>query len=381
MASTAQKIDPIANSVQQAQFDARSLTPVQKAAIIIALLGPQNAKPLIRSIEERHMRAFVEALQNLSLVPRPVLLATIADFVSHMNAREGAFRGGQKKARELAESLLDSDRVSRLFSSDAMSNMEPTRTSEIWEKLANEKSSKIAEYLDTQRPEMVNIVLSNLSPAKAGEILAEMDVEKAKAGGYLMAEGSNADDETLAAIAEVIELELLSEGGGEENGNAASFMAEVMGVLPRGRRDKLMNTIEEKNPAQAERIRKGLLTFEDLPRRLPKSAIPMIFRDMDAKTLTQALKSGEESDPMVTGFLYGNISQRMAEQFKSDVEGMSNLTEKDGEAAIIALMGYITGLERDGAIVFIEVSDAAPSMADFEMDINPEVGADDGGDE
>ena len=94
---------------------AGNLSQVQKGAIIIAMLGPENAKPIIEAIDDRQMRAFVKAMQGLNLVPRPVLLATVADFIADMKQRSGGLRGGEKQARELAESLLDDERVSKLF--------------------------------------------------------------------------------------------------------------------------------------------------------------------------------------------------------------------------------------------------------------------------
>lgn len=357
-------------AVLKAQQDAGNLSRMQKAAIIIALLGAENAKPLIESIEERHMRSFVQAMQTLQLVPRPVLLATVADFITNMNARNGSFRGGEEQARQLATELLDTERANRLFSAPILS-AEGNSTDAIWDKLAEEKPDVIADYLNTKRPEVTNIILSNLSPIKAGEILGEMSDEAAEAAGHMMAEGSDADDITKAAIAEVVEIEFMAEGSVDENAEAASFMSDVMGVLPRNRRDRLMDIIEESNPEQAERIRRGLLTFEDLPVRLPKTAIPMIFRDMDNKTLLQALKAGEGSEPMTTGFLFGNISQRMAEQYKEDMAALPSMTEKEGEGAIIALMAFISGLERAGTIAYIEVADDSDtSMAAFEMDLD-----------
>ncbi len=358
-------------SVAQAQRDANNLSRMQKAAIIIALLGAEDAKPLINAIEERHMRAFVTAMQSINLVPRNVILATVADFVADMSARNGSFRGGEKKARELAASLLDTDRANKLFKSAPPVISGNDKVAKIWEKLGEKSAADIADYLNTQRPEVINIVLSNLSPAKAGEILGELSDDAAETGGYLMAEGSGADADTLAAIAEVIEIEMLTEEVGEENTDSASFMSDVMGVLPRGRRDRLMEIIEEKNPEQAERIRRGMLTFEDLPTRLPKTAIPIIFRDMDNKLLLQALKAGDESDPMTVGFLYGNISQRMAEQYKEDVGALGAMSEKEGEAAVISLMTFISSLEKAGTIAYIEATEET-SMADFEMDMNLE---------
>ena len=106
-----------------------------------------------------------------------------------------------------------------------------------------------------------------------------------------------------------------------------------------------------------DKIKRGLLTFEDLPKRLPKTAVPLIFRDMDPKELLAALKSGQEIEPDTVEFLFANISQRMAEQYKEQVEDLGALSGKEVDAAIIALMSFISRREKSGAIIYIDIEE------------------------
>ena len=47
----------------------RPLTPPEKAAVIIALLGAESAGPIVEKIEDKHMRTFMYALENLQQLP------------------------------------------------------------------------------------------------------------------------------------------------------------------------------------------------------------------------------------------------------------------------------------------------------------------------
>ena len=54
----------------------------EKAAVILALLGPENASPVVEKIKDEHLRAFIHTLENLKLIPRESLLSAVADFFS-----------------------------------------------------------------------------------------------------------------------------------------------------------------------------------------------------------------------------------------------------------------------------------------------------------
>jgi len=353
------QINQGAANLRDISNSAISYNYAQKGAIIVALLGADAAKPIVEAIEDRHLRNFVAAMQSIELVPHDVLLATIADFVTHMKKQTGGLRGGEKQARELATSLLSSERALRLFGNAADTvNDAPTNIStDVWDRLQTLPIDHLVNYLNPQRTELISIVLSKLGPLKAGEIFAELPDRRAGDVAQHMSSGGEADPDIISAISELIRIELLEKPAENTGEKSANFMTEVMGVLPKKRREALMDIITTENPETANIIRRGLLTFEDLPKRLPKTAIPIVFRDMEAAELLTALKAGVEAAPDTTDFLYANISQRMAEQYKEQVDDLPALSEKDADSAIITLMSFISKKEKSGAIAYIDIAE------------------------
>ncbi len=335
---------------------ANTYNKAQKGAIIVTLLGADTARPIVEAIEDKHLRNFVDAMGSIDLVPREILLSTIADFVTEMKKKSGALRGGEKHARELVTDLLSSERAQRLLG-NALNNAETNDEFDVWGSVQALPTIRIVNFLNTQRAELVAIVLSKLSPIKAGEIFAELPDALAGTVAQQMSSGMNTDPDIVMAAGELIRIELVDKPREDTQEQSASFMTEVMGVLPKKRRESLMDIIKKKDPKTADIIRRGLLTFEDLPKRLPKTAIPIIFRDMDADELLAALKAGVEDAPTTTDFLYANISQRMAEQYKEQVDDLPTLNEKEADSAIITLMGFISKKEKSGAIAYIDIGD------------------------
>lgn len=326
----------------------------EKAAIIISLLGPENAGPIVEKIEDRQLRSFMSALENLSQIPRENMLAVVADFISELKTRQGGFRGGHETAKELVKSMFPEDRVTRLFGTPPPPPRPKTTADVVWGEIGSRDATEVAKYLATQRPAVVSIALAQLAPEKAGEIISELPEDISIECVSSMSKAAGTDERTIEAIAELIQMEFLSDEHVDTEGESIAFVGEVLGILPRDRRDKMLETLEKTNPAQAAKVRASMLTFEDLTTKLPASAIAMIFRDFDQVKLVRMLKAGKEQTPEVVEFFFSNITQRMAGQFQEQVDDLKSLSQKQGDNAISSLMSFISKLEKEGRITLLK---------------------------
>ena len=332
------------------------LSGPEKAAIILALLGADNAGPVVEKIQDKQLRSFMNALENLKLIPRESMLATVAEFIAELSERRGSIRGGPEAARELAGSLFAEERVGLLFGGPAQSSAPITSTDTVWFELKKRKDVEIAKYLSSKKSEVVSIILSQLSTDRAGAILTELPEELSVTCVRQLSRDTTINERTIDAVAELVQIEFLSaepEGSGP---SSVAFVTEILGILPRERRDAMLESLEKSDPEQAERIRKGMMTFEDLPKRLPKTAVPILFRDFDQDKLLIALKAGGEQEPATVEFFFANISQRMAGQYKEQIEESKAISQKEGDSAISSLMGFISQLEKNGRITLIKVA-------------------------
>ncbi len=330
------------------------LSGPQKAAIVIALLGREFAGPVVEKIGDRHLKVFLSAYENMKLVPRPILLHAVEDFIANLEIVSSSLKCGQKEARGLAEEILDEKRMEKLFGNAQILEEPAEEETTVWHTLAQRKSDEIAAYLEKQRPQVSAIVLSKLPSGKAGEVLGEINDEAStKIVNYLTRPGK-VDPMTLSTIGKVIDTEFLSvEGGGEKQDNPLKSVGKIFSVLPTAKRDALIEFLTEKDEAVAEQVKKGIVTFEDLPQRLPRNAVPIIFREADTVQLLKALKMGQGNAPESLEFLFANISQRMADQFKEQLEDLAEISQKEGEAAQSVFMATVSRLEKEGRLSLI----------------------------
>ena len=332
---------------------ASPLKAPEKAAVIIGLLGAEYAAPIVEKIKDHHLRRFMKALGGLHDIPRETMLGAVAEFITELNQKKGGFKGGPKTVETFMESLFDADRVAQLFG-------KPTAVStgggadKVWADMKTKPATDLTAFLSEQRPEVVSLILAELTPIESGEILSELPEELSVACVRQLARGITPNTETIEAVAEFVRTEFLEADMSDPGKEAALFVSDVLGVLPRDRRDTMLDILTENDPENAKRIRDAMLTFEDLPTRLPSSAIPILFKDMPVEKLQDALKAGGAQSPDTVEYLYANISQRMAGQFKEQVEELPDLTDKQADKAISSLMVFIGQLEKQGRVTLIK---------------------------
>lgn len=340
----------------------KPLNAPEKAAVVIGLLGPDYAAPIVEKIEDRHLRRFIDALSALKDIPREVMLSSVAEFITTLNHRKEGFQGGPKAVETFMESLFEPARMAQVLG-DGPANRKKLTPEEVWAAMKTRKSAELTEFLSQQRAEVVSLILSQLTPVEGGEIVGELPEELSVACVRHMTRGVTADTQTIDAIAEFVRTEFLEADTSDPTEEAALFVSDVLGVLPRVRRETIMDILSKNDPENAERIRAAMLTFEDLPKRLPTSAIPILFKDMDIKKLQMALKGGGAQSPDTIDYLYANISQRMAGQFKEQVEELVALTDKQADKAISNLMIFIGQLEKQGRIKLIKPEQSSENNA------------------
>ena len=327
-----------------------ALSSPQKAAVILVSLGPASSQEIVSKIDDKYMRSFIAALESLKEVPRETLLSAIAEFITTLDRKRGTLRAGPGRAREMAESILDSDRVSRILGAKPKLKNGGDPSELIWTELAKRPIEEISDFITQQRNEVVVLILRELPIDVAGEVLGEIEDELSAIYVSQLSKETVATKRARQAVARFVEEQFLNVKQGGSDDRALEYVSDLLGTVSKEKRDSVLSKMEKTNPEQAEKIRQGMLTFEELPARLPPSAIAIIFRELDKKTIMQALKTGGEYASETTEFLLGNISQRMADTLREEIEEMEVYSQKEGDRAVAALMGFIGKLEREGRV-------------------------------
>ena len=124
-------------------------------------------------------------------------------------------------------------------------------------------------------------------------------------------------------------------------------VVDILNTVDRGTEKHIMETLEVEEPELADEIRKKMFVFEDIL-LLDDRAIQRVLRDVDNNDLAIACKGSTEE---VQNAIFSNMSKRLAEMIKEDMEFMGPVRMKDVEEAQQKIVNIIRKLEDSAEIV------------------------------
>ena len=209
-------------------------------------------------------------------------------------------------------------------------------------------AGQILNFIQNEHPQTIALILSYLEPQQSGQILSELpqEVQADVAKRIALMEGTS--PEIINEVEHVLEQKLSStvvndytQTGGIE------AVVEVLNGVDRATERTILDALEVQDPELAEEIKKRMFVFEDIV-TLDGRAIQRVIRDVENEDLMLALKVASEE---VKSILFKNMSQRMAETFKEEMEYMGPVRLRDVEEAQTRIVSVIRRLEDAGEIV------------------------------
>ena len=325
------------------------VTKAQKAAIILASLSAESAKAIVDDISDGQLRAFAKAFSELKTVPPQLLQAIAEEFVSEVQQSTTDLEGGVDEARRVLGELTEEERVNRVLSELAGGG-----TGSVWSRIGDVDDKTIAEYVQAERKPVAATILSKLNIEKAASVLTHAEADFSKDILLEMAKKSPPSEEAVEAIALAVEEDLLKPLANQPaSGNAGAVVGEIINFLPAAKRDAFLEYLQETDKEVGAEARKSVITFEELHERIPESAVPALMREIEHSVLLTALRYGEKDAKETVEFLLGNISKRMAEQYRDEIGELDEVKAKAGEDAQRAFVSMLRQMTQTGDVELI----------------------------
>ena len=200
-----------------------------------------------------------------------------------------------------------------------------------------------------ERPQTIALVLSYVDADKAAGVLSQLDEKKQ----IQVVESIAKLDSVSPAAIKIVEAEMhnrfsniMTDTNIKVGG--IDYVADVMNNLDRTSEKNIFDGLSD--PDLADEIRKRMFVFEDII-TMDDRSVQRFVRDCDPRDLVLALKTANTE---VANKLFANMSSRMAQSIKDDLEITSNVRMKDVEEAQQRIVGIIRGLEEKGEIIILK---------------------------
>lgn len=315
----------------------------QKAAILLITLGPEVSAQVFKHLRDDEIEQLTLEIANVRKVDSEEKNAILTEFHQICVAQEFLTQGGIAYAKEILEKALGPAKaveiLNRLTATLQVRPFDFARKAEpmqILNFIQNENSQTIALVLSYLRPDQASAVLSSLPPEKQADVarrIALMD---------------STSPEVIAQIERVLE-QKLSTTVTQDYTSAGGIEAivQILNGVDRSTERTILDSLEIQDPELAEEIKKRMFVFEDIV-TLDNRSIQRIIREVDNQDLQLALKVASEE---VREAIFRNMSKRMAETFREEMEYMGPVRLRDVEEAQTRIVATIRRLEEAGEII------------------------------
>lgn len=321
----------------------QAMTGKQKAALLLISLGPEVAASVYKHLTEEEVERLTLEISGVKKVESSVKDEIIEEFHNIAIAQDYISQGGIGYAKTVLEKALGKEHaqsiINRLTSSLQVRPFDFARRAD---------PSQLFNFIQNEHPQTIALILSYLEAQQAGIILSSLPQEVQADIAKRIATMDSTSPEVISEIEAVLERKLSStvtqdftETGGVD------AVVEVLNGVDRSTEKTILDALEIQDPELAEEIRKRMFVFEDIV-TLDSRSIQRIVRDCENEDLILSLKVSSQE---VQEILYGNMSQRMAETFKEEIDIMGPVRLRDVEEAQSRIVAIIRRLEESGEII------------------------------
>lgn len=314
-----------------------------KAAMLLIALGPERSAELFKYLKDEEIEELTLEIANIRTVNSDEKGRVLEEFYQICLAQEYIAEGGITYARDILEKALGPQKAM-----DVINKLTVSLQVRPFEFVRKADASQLLNFIQGEHPQTIALILAYLKPNQASAVLAALPQDKQSDVARRIALMDRTSPEVINEIERVLEKKLSSLVN-EDYTSAGGIQAivEILNSVDRGTEKYIMETLEIENPELAEEIKGKMFVFEDVV-TLDARSIQRFLREVENNQLAIALKGSSEE---VQRVIFANMSKRMADMIKEDMQFMGPVRIRDVEDAQQKIVNTIRKLEDSGEIV------------------------------
>ncbi len=315
----------------------------EKAAMLLIALGPERSAEIFKHLKEEEIEQLTLEIANIRTVTPQEKERILEEFYQICLAQEYIAEGGISYAKDILEKALGSQKALEIINKLTVSlQVRP------FDFVRKADANQLLNFIQGEHPQTIALILAYLKPAQAAAVLSALSQEKQADVTRRIAIMDRTSPEVIKEVERVLEKKLSSlvtEDYTSTGGIGA--IVDILNSVDRGTEKYIMETLEIEDTDLATEIKKRMFVFDDIV-TLDNRSIQRFLREVDNNQLALALKGASEE---VQKVIYNNMSKRLQETIKEDIEYMGPVRLRDVEDAQQKIVNVIRKLEDAGEIV------------------------------
>jgi flagellar motor switch protein FliG len=324
------------------------MTNEEKAAILLLLLDEEIAAQVMKNLKKGEVHRIGKHMSRITSISTQEAQAVTKEFCDLVKDKGGLFSVGVNQARNIVTKALGPENAGGMLN-DMKADDDPLDEIPAFEKLRDMDPKLLVDFTRTEHPQTVALILAQLRPDRAADVLDQLAPETQIEVVRRMANLKSVPRDVIEDVAKTLETEIMTGSTGDKEIGGVRRMAEILKNMKRDSENNIINAMDGTDPDLAAEIRSMMFTFDDLL-QIDNRGMQELLKELSSEDLARALKVIDEE---ARTKVYRNMSKRGADMIREEIEMMPPTRISDVEKSQKIILEIAKRLEAEGRILII----------------------------
>ncbi len=330
-------------AAEKLQAEMSNLSGAQRAAVLMLLLGEQQASEIVKFMNPQEVQTLGGAMVDVSDVSQEAVNAILDEFVGTIKKQSSLGLGNTDYVEKVFKRALGDDKAASV-----LGRIMPGQSSKGLEILQWMDARAIADMIKTEHPQVTAIILSVLDHQVAADVLNFLPDESRAEIIQRVASLETVQPSAMQELESIMKLQFSTNTSSKSSSfGGIKAAAQIMNSTKTALENSIMKGLEEIDADLMMRIQDNMFTFENLS-AVDNKGIQVLMRAVDNNQLMIAMKGASEE---VKARFFDNMSERARGMFKDEMDAKGLMRLSDVEEAQKQIMRSARKLSDSGELV------------------------------
>ncbi|GAA4768480.1 flagellar motor switch protein FliG [Stakelama sediminis] len=321
----------------------RSFTGIERAAVLMMLVGEDEAAAILQKLDPEEVRELGRAMFAVADVSEMDVNDVLDNFIDKAVERTAIGFNPRPKIETMMNRALGPEKAESV-----LSRITPPEAACAIDLLDWLEPAEIAQLIEDEHPQIAAVLIANLDPAVAGKVLETLPEAVQPQILHRVARLGPITPEAIETLKVTLSRRI---GKGQASTGlrlgGSKDAAKILSSARKSTETRVMPKLAKIDRAVAKEIEEALFVFENLLEMDDKN-LGILIRNIDTDTLVRALKGVDET---VRGRFLGCMSARAADGIVDEMESRGPMRLAEVLESQKVIITTARQLAKDGTIM------------------------------
>ena len=331
------------NKQEEELSNFEKLTSTQKCAILMMLLGEEEASEILRNLGPKEVQQLGKELYNVQGLDQDTVNKVLDEFLAIIKTQTDLGMGSSNYIKNVMTKALGENKAQSV-----LGRITPTESDKPIEILDWMDARSVAELISDEHPQIMALIISYLEAGVAADVLVLLPEDIQADLIHRVATLETVQPDALAELERVMQLKFKTNTSLRASSvGGVKAAASIMNFTKQNMEQRVIKSLGEKDRLLAKEIQESMFTFETLI-LMDDRSMQTLLRNVDQEILIIALKGTEDE---LKEKIFNCMSQRAAANIKDEMEVLGPIRLTEVQEAQKAVINVARTMSDEGTIV------------------------------